>query len=73
MKYPYGNFGLKTNREKRLTISKYFNQWFFNTDGRFAKDVQYLLMALYAVDSKQVSKDASTVLQRSKGRVYRGK
>ena len=71
-KYPYGYFGLKANREKKLTVRKYFNQRLLDADGRFAKDVEYLLMAQYAVESKQVSDDASIVLRQSQGRVYRG-
>ena len=71
-KYPYGNFGLKANRQKRLTVRKYFNQRLLNADGRFAKDVEYLLMAQYAVESKQVFDDASIVLWQSQGWVYRG-
>ena len=71
-KYHYGNFGLKANRQKRLTVHKYFNQRLLNADGRFAKDVEYLLMAQYAVESKQVFDDASIVLWQSQGWVYRG-
>ena len=47
------------NREKRLTVRKYFNQGFLDADGRFARDVECLLTA---VESKQVSEDASIVL-----------
>ena len=44
-KYPCGNFGLMANREKKLTVRKYFNQRLLDADGRFAKDVEYLLTA----------------------------
>ena len=71
-KYPCGNFGLLANREKRLTVRKFFNQRLLDADGRFARDVEYLLTAQYAVESKQVHDDANIVLRQSQGRLYRG-
>ncbi len=71
-KYPFGKFGLMANREKKLTVRKYFNQRLLDADGRFAKDVEYLLTAQYAVESKQVVDDASIMLRQSQGRLYRG-
>ena len=72
LKCPCGNFGLLANREKRLTVRKFFNQRLLDVDGRFAKDVEYLLTAQYAVESKQVHDDANIVLRQSQGRLYRG-
>lgn len=57
---------------KQLTVRKYFNQRLLDVDGRFAKDVEYLLTAQYAVESKQVVDDASIKLCQSQGRLYRG-
>ena len=71
-KYPGGGFGLTVNRERKLTVRKYFNQRLLDVDGRFAKDIEYLLTAQYAVESKQVADDASVVLRQSQGRQYRG-
>ena len=71
-KYPTGKFGLMAHREKKLTVRKYFNQRLLDADGRFWKDVKYLLTAQYAVESKQVADDASIVIRHSKGRLYRG-
>ena len=48
-KYPGGSFGLMANREKKLTVRKYFNQRLLDVDGRFAKDVEYLLAVQYTV------------------------
>ena len=67
-KYPGGSFGLMANREKKLTVRKYFNQRLLDVDGRFAKDVEYLLAVQYAVESKQVADDANIVLRQSQGR-----
>ena len=58
-KYPYGKFDLLTNREKKLTVRKYFNQRLLDADGRFAKVIEYLLTVQYAVESNQVADDAS--------------
>ena len=56
--YPTGKFGLMAHRDKKLTVRKYFNQQLLDADGRFCKDVEYLLTAQYAVESKQVADDA---------------
>ena len=71
-KYPTGKFGLMAHREKKLTVRKYFNQRLLDADSRFCEDVEYLLTAQYAVESKQVADDASIMLRQSKGRLYRG-
>ena len=64
-KYPGGSCGLTHERE-------YFNQRLLDVDGRFAKDIEYLLTAQYAVESKQVADDVGIVLRQSQGRLYRG-
>ena len=53
-KYPTGKFGLITERKIKLTVHKYFNHRLLDADGRFARDIEYLLTAQYAVESKQV-------------------
>ena len=72
-KYPGGSFGLMANRERKLTVRKYFNRRLLDVDGRFAKDVEYLLAVQYTVESKQVADDANIVLRQSQGRQYRGR
>ena len=62
-------WNLMANREKWLTVRKYFNQGFLDADGRFARDVECLLTA---VESKQVSEDASIVFWQSHSRPDRG-
>ena len=54
-KYPTGKFGFMASREKKLTVRRYFNQRLLDADGRFCKDVEYLLKAQYAVENKQVA------------------
>ena len=71
-KYPTGRYGLIAERKNRLTVRKYFNQRLLDADGRFARDVKYLLTAQYAVESKQVSDDASIAMRQTRGRLHRG-
>ena len=71
-KYPTGKFGLITERKTKLTVRKYFNQRLLDADGRFARDIEYLLTAQYAVESKQVADDASIALRKTQGRLHRG-
>ncbi|KAI8490825.1 hypothetical protein Bbelb_316180, partial [Branchiostoma belcheri] len=54
-KYPYGRggFGDKDKRQKEITPRKFFNQRLLHKDGRFAKDIEYLLTAQYIVEAKQ--------------------
>ena len=44
-KYPFGSGGINTHRERSITIRNYFNQRLLHVDGRFAKDIEYLLAA----------------------------
>ena len=71
-KYPTGKCGLITERKTKLTTRKYFNQRLLDADGRFARDIEYLLIAQYAVESKQVADDASIALRQTQGRLHRG-
>ena len=71
-KYPTGMHGLVTERKTRLTVRKYFNQRLLDADGRFARDIEYLLTAQYAVESKQVADDASIAMRQTQGRLHRG-
>ena len=72
-KYPTGMHGLIiTERKTRLTVRKYFSQRLLDADGRFARDIEYLLTAQYAVESKQVADDASIAMRQTQGRLHRG-
>ncbi len=72
-KYPYGNGGFSTSRKKPITLRKYFNQRLLNCDGRFAKDLDYLLASQYAVEAKQVRDQVQIVLRQSRGHTFQGK
>ena len=71
-KYPFGSGGINTHRERSITIRKYFNQRLLHVDGRFAKDIEYLLAAQYTVEHKQVYDEISIAMRQTQGRQYRG-
>ena len=71
-KYPFGTGGLTAQRQTPLTIRRYFNQRLLHADGRFARDVEYLLAAQYAVESKQVNDQVYIALRQTQGRLFRG-
>ena len=72
-KYPYGTGGLGANRKTKLTAKKFFNQRILHADGRFARDVQYLHIAQYAVESKSIQDQIRIAFRKIKGRKINGK
>ena len=48
------------------TPRKYFNQRILDVDGRFAKDIEYLFVAQYTVEAKQIRDDASNFVIRQR-------
>ena len=71
-KYPTGRGGFSEERKEKLTIRKFFNQRLLDVDGRFAKDVEYLLAAQYAVEHDQINNLQSIVIRQMPGRLYQG-
>ena len=69
-KYPYGTYGLVTDRKTRLRVRKYFNQQLLDADG--SRDIEYLLTAQYAVESKQVTGDSIIAMRQTQGTLHRG-
>ena len=65
--FPTGIGCFKSLHQVNLTPSKYFNQRILNGDGRFARDLDYLFSAQYAVEKKQVFDQVSIVLRQTKG------
>ena len=64
--FPYGNGTFSTDRERKLTYRKYFNQRLLDVDGRFARDLDYLFVAQYIVEAKQILDDGSHFIWRRK-------
>lgn len=56
-KFPFGTGTFSSERPKKLTYRKYFNQRLLDVDGRFARDLDYLFVAQYIVEAKQVLDD----------------
>ena len=71
-KYPNGKGGFSQERKEKITVRKFFNQRLLDVDGRFAKDVEYLLAAQYAVEHDQVDNLQSIAIRQMKGRHFQG-
>ena len=65
-KFPFGNGTFSSERPKKLTYRKYFNQRLLDVDGRFARDLDYLFVAQYIVEAKQVLDDGNNFAWRQK-------
>ena len=57
-----GTGTFNTERPKKLTYRKYFNQHLLDVDGWFARDLDYLFVAQYIVEAKQVLNDANNYI-----------
>ena len=53
-----------------MTPRKYFDQRLLNKDGRFAKDIDYMLAAEYAVETKQINDDVQISLRQTRGQTF---
>ena len=65
-KFPYGTGTFSSDRPRKLTYRKYFNQRLLDVDGRFARDLDYLFVAQYIVEAKQVLDDGNNFAMRQK-------
>ena len=65
-KFPFGNGTFSSERRKKITYRKYFNQRPLDVDGRFARDLDYLFVAQYIVEAKQVFDDGNNFAWRQK-------
>ena len=65
-KFPFANGTFSSERPKKLTYRKYSNQRLLDVDGRFARDLDYLFVAQYIVEAKQVLDDGNNFAWRQK-------
>ena len=67
-KFCLGTGGFKSTQRpnSKLTYRKYFNQRLLDVDGRFAKDLDYLFVAQYIVEAKQIHDDGNNFIWRQK-------
>ena len=70
--YPYGKGGFSEERCERISIRKFFNQRLLDVDGRFAKNIEYLLSAQFAVEYDQINNLSFIMMRQVSGRNYRG-
>ena len=65
-KFPHGTGCYSSDRPHKLTYRKYFNKRLLDVDGRFARDTDYLFVAQYIVESKQILDDCNHFVWRQK-------
>ena len=65
-KFCYGTGTFSSERPRKLTCRKYFNQGLLDVDGRFARDLDYLFVEQYIVEAKQVLDDSNNFVWRQK-------
>ena len=65
-KFPYSVGTYSSERPRKLTYRKYYNQRLLDVDGRFSRDLDYLFVAQYIVEAKQVSDDGNNFVWRQK-------
>ena len=73
-KFCLGSGAFSTEQSSNLTYKKYSNQHLLDVDGRFAKDLEYLFVAQYDVENKQIQDDGNNFVWRQKpsGRLTTG-
>ena len=65
-KFPYGEGGYNTDRNRTVTLRKYFQQRLLDVDNRFSTDLEYVLAGQYRVESKQIRNDANNFIFRQR-------
>lgn len=65
--FPKGNFGFDSQRERPISLVKYFNQRILNCDNRFAASTEYLFYAQYRTEAKKVADCLSIAIRKCKG------
>ena len=61
-KFCFASGMFSSERPRKLTFGKYFNQRLLDVDGRFAHDLDYLFVAQYIVEAKQVLDDGNNFI-----------
>ena len=65
-KFPHGVGTYSSERPRKLTYRKYFHQWLLDVDGSFSRDLDYLFVAQYILEAKQVSDAGNNFAWRQK-------
>lgn len=70
--FPNGKNTWTESREKRITLSKYFNTRLMSADNRFAKDIDYIFFSQYLSEFKQVIDKTQISIRKSTARTNQG-
>ena len=62
--FPKGRYGYTTERNNRLTLTKYFNARLLHHSGRFASNPEYLYFAQFMIEQKKVSDSITIALKK---------
>ena len=65
--FPKGRYGYTTEREIKLTPTKYFNARLLHHSGRFATNPEYLFFAQFIIEQKKVSDSINIALKKVHG------
>ena len=65
--FPKGKYGYHTQREIKLTPTKYFNARLLHHSGRFATNSEYLFFAQFIIEQKKVSDSINIALKKVHG------
>ena len=65
--FPKGRYGYTTEREIKLTPTKYFNARLLHHSGRFATNPEYLFFAQFIIEQKKVSDSINIALKNVHG------
>ena len=65
--FPKGRYGYTTEREIKLTPTKYFNARLLHQSGRFATNPEYLFFTQFIIEQKKVSDSINIALKKVHG------
>lgn len=62
--FPKGRFGYNTPRDTKLSIKKYFNTRFLNSDEIFTNNTSYIFYAQYVTEASQILQTINIALRK---------
>lgn len=64
--FPSGKFGYSMQRQKNLSLKKYFQARVLNSDMRFASNIEYIFYAQYRCEVKEIQDCLSIALRKGR-------
>ena len=71
--FPYGRYGLSTDRPKKVHMRQYFNTRLLSHDKRFSESTEYLFFAQYMTEANQISDSIGISLKKSSSKFRNGR